>query len=155
MRRFLLVIGLLLLPTSVLAAGWESGMVEDEGGPVMQAWVEGEGGGDVPPELRMMCFDQVNLRYSMGSGPAEGAEMPTEPLDFVFDFGTQKVTLSMQMEEMDGAFAAYIPKTDPTIDLLKSGSAVTVNDPTGLYHPQEFPLSGSSRALATLVKSCS
>ena len=152
--RLLLLVVALLLPTSTLAAGWESGMVEDEGGPSMQAWVSSEGTGDFPPELRMMCFDQVNLRYGMGSGIPEGVEMPTDPLDFVLDFGTEKVKLSMQFEEMDGAFAAYFSKTDPTLALLKSSPSVTVSDPTGLYHNETFSLSGSSKAIAALLASC-
>jgi hypothetical protein len=120
--RPLLALPLLLLATSALA-GWESGMVEDEGGPTMMAWVEGEGG-DVPPELRMMCGDQVNLRYGMGSGPGEGVAPGGEPLPFTFDFGDATITLDMQYEEMDGAHAAYFAVDAPILGLLRShGSA--------------------------------
>ena len=60
----------------------------------------------------------------------------------------------MQYEEMDGAFAAYFPMDDKIIDLFKSAATVIVNDPTGLYRVQAFPLTGSSEALDTLLKQC-
>ena len=85
MRRLLLCSVFALLPTAAFAAGWESGMVEDEGGPAMMAWVYGEGG-DVPPELRMLCGDGVSLRYGMGSGPGEETEPPMDPLTFDIRF---------------------------------------------------------------------
>ena len=153
MRRFLLCLPLLLLPATAHAAGWESGMVEDEGGPVMQAWVEAAGG-DVPPELRMMCGDGVMLRYGFGSGPGEDVALPDTPQKFAFDFGDQTITLSMQLEEMDGMFVAYFPATDPILAALKSAASVTVSDPTGTWHPQAFPLTGSSRAIDAVLKTC-
>jgi hypothetical protein len=150
--RPLLALPLLLLATSALA-GWESGMVEDEGGPTMMAWVEGEGG-DVPPELRMMCGDQVNLRYGMGSGPGEGVAPGGEPLPFTFDFGDATITLDMQYEEMDGAHAAYFAVDAPILGLLRSHGSVTVDDPTGTWRAQEFTLTGSSAAIAALLATC-
>jgi len=44
----LIVLPAAMIASTALGAGWESGMVEDEGGKVMQAWVYG-GTGDVPP----------------------------------------------------------------------------------------------------------
>ncbi|MEO6012442.1 MAG: hypothetical protein ABIQ30_02510 [Devosia sp.] len=153
MRRLFLAAAFAAISTASLAAGWQSGMVEDEGGPVMQAWVDGDGG-DVPPELRLMCGDQINVRYSFGSGPGEeGREYP-DPLKFDFDFGTETKTLTMQYEEMDGAFAAYIDTKDPFVALLKSGTGVRVSDPTGTWHDQLFPLQGSSKAVDAVLKSC-
>jgi hypothetical protein len=64
------------------------------------------------------------------------------------------VTLDMQYEEMDGAYAAYFPKDDNIIDLFKSAATVIVDDPTGLYQVQAFPLTGSSDAFDTLLKQC-
>ena len=69
----LTVVPAVLIATASLGAGWESGMVEDEGGPVMQAWVLADDG-DVPPELRMMCGDEVMLRYGQGTSLGEGVE---------------------------------------------------------------------------------
>ena len=42
MRLLVAIVPLVFLAAPALAAGWQSGMVEDEGGPVMQAWVEGD-----------------------------------------------------------------------------------------------------------------
>ena len=80
----------LTIASASLGAGWESGMVEDEGGSVMMAWVYGTGG-DVPPELRMMCGDQVNLRYGQGTGPGEGVEPIRDPVNVTFDFGDDMI----------------------------------------------------------------
>ena len=33
----------------------------------MMAWVYATEGGDAPPELRMICGDQVSLRYGQGA----------------------------------------------------------------------------------------
>ena len=154
MRPILFLLASLLIASPASAAGWQSGMVEDEGGPVMQAWVEGEGG-DVPPELRMMCGGEVNIRYGFGSGPGEGVEPAADPLTFTFDFGTQSVRLDMQHEEMDGMFAAYVAPDAPIISLLKSGTSVSIDDPTGTWHAQDFALAGSSAAIARVLASCS
>lgn len=154
MRRLIIALAIASIPGLALAGAWDSGMVEDEGGPAMMAWVYGEGGGDVPPELRMMCGDGMGLRYGMGSGPGEGIEPIMDPLDFEFDFGTEKLVLEMQYEGMDGMYAAYFPMTAKVIGLLKSSSGVRVSDPTGTYHAQPFSLEGSSRAIDALLKTC-
>jgi hypothetical protein len=153
MHRIVLAAAFASLSSAALAAGWESGMVEDEGGPAMMAWVYGEGG-DVPPELRMMCGDGVNLRYGQGSGPGEGIKPVMEPLTFTFDFGAAKVPLSMQYEDMDGMFAAYFGPDAPILALLRSSSTVTVDDPTGAWHEQDFTLQGSVKAIAALLATC-
>ena len=153
MRRLILALALLGLPSMAFAAGWESGMVEDEGGPAMMAWVYGEGG-DVPPELRMMCGDGVNLRYGFGSGPGEGVEPAMEQLTFTFDFGSEAIPLSMQYEGMDGMFAAYFAPDAPILGLLRSAATVTVDDPTGTWHEQSFTLAGSGKAIGALLATC-
>lgn len=136
-----------------LGAGWESGMVEDEGGPVMMAWVYGTGG-DVPPELRMMCGEQLNLRFGQGSGIGEGGEPMTGPVGFTFDFGDDAISLDMQYEEMDGMYAAYVPKDSLIVGFLRSADSVAVDAPTGPWAVEEFTLSGSSKAIAAVLKSC-
>jgi hypothetical protein len=153
MRRLLPLFAVLMFTVPASAAGWESGMVEDEGGPVMMAWVYGEGG-DVPPELRMMCGDGVNLRYGQGSGPGEGVEPIMEPQIFTFDFGADKLTLEMQYEGMDGMYAAYFPTDSLILGLLRTGASVSVDDPTGTWKVQPFTLEGSSDAIGAVLKSC-
>jgi hypothetical protein len=146
----------LLLTSPVMAAGWTAGMIEDEGGPVMSASVSGEGG-DVPPLLLMECTGEagVMLRYSFGSGPGESVELPTDAFPFTFAFGNgQTATLSMQYEDMDGAYAAYFSSDEPVVAMLRSGKNLTVSDPTGVWHDQAFPMTGSSKAIAELLAGC-
>ena len=80
----------------------------------------GEVGLDFLPAL-------LNLRYGFGSGPGEGIEPIMDPLTFTLDFGTEKVPLKMQMEEMDGMFAAYFASDAPIVALLKSATTVSIN----------------------------
>jgi hypothetical protein len=143
----------LTLATTSLGAGWESGMMEDEGGPVMQAWVYATNG-DVPPELRMMCGDQVMLRYGQGTSLGEGVEPIRDPVDFTFDFGDDLISLSMQYEEMDGAYAAYFEPDALILGFLRSADSVTVDVPSGPWPVQEFTLQGSSKAIAAVLKTC-
>lgn len=150
----LVVVPAALIASTALGAGWESGMVEDEGGPVMMAWVHSAQGGDVPPELRMFCGDQVSLRYGQGPLP-EGSEPIMEPVTFTFDFGDDMLTLDMQYEGMDGMYAAYFPPDSLIIGYLRSEDSVAVDVPTGPWPVQEFSLEGSSRAIAAVLKTCS
>jgi hypothetical protein len=129
-------------------------MQEDEGGPVMMAWVYGAEGGDVPPELRMMCGDQVNLRYGQGATREGESEPITEPVSFTFDFGDDVVSLDMQYEEMDGMYAAYVPTDALIVGYLRSKGGVAVDAPSGPWPVQEFTLEGSSKAIAAVLKSC-
>jgi len=154
MRRLLLVIALLLLPAAAFAAEdkWTAQMEEDEGGPVMVASIDGPAVGDVVPSLRMMCAgdEGVNLRFSTS---AESAE-PGSEADFLFENESTQVTKHMQLEDMDGAFAAYFPPSDPLLALLKTGDQVSVSETAGNYPAQTFPLKGSSKAIAALLKTC-
>jgi hypothetical protein len=149
----LVVLPAAMVASTALGAGWESGMVEDEGGKVMQAWVYG-GSGDVPPELRMMCGDQVVLRYGQGTSLGEGVEPIRDPVDFTFDFGDDLISLPMQYEEMDGAYAAYFEPDALIIGFLRSADSVAVDVPNGPWPVQEFTLEGSSKAIAAVLKSC-
>jgi hypothetical protein len=148
----LTVVPAALIASASLGAGWESGMVEDEGGSVMMAWVYATGG-EPAPELRMFCGDQVSLRY--GQGPAgEGTEPIMEPVSFTFDFGDDMISLDMQYEEMDGMYAAYFAPDSLIIGYLRSEDSVAVDVPTGPWPVQEFSLAGSSKAIAAVLKSC-
>lgn len=154
--RIAVALGLALVATESPAADWTAEIVEDEGGPRMMASVVGPGtGSDYPPELFMFCgaAGEVNLRYAFSAG--EGVELPIdEPLPFTFEFGTGAVTLDMQYEGMDGAYAAYFPADHRIIELLKSAATVIVDDPTGKFRVQAFPLTGSSDAIDTLLARC-
>ena len=149
----LTVLPAVLIASASLGAGWESGMVEDEGGPVMMAWVHGEGG-DVPPELRMMCGDQLMLRYGQGTSLGEGVEPIRDPVDFTFDFGDDMISVPMQHEEMDGMYAAYFEPDALIVGFLRSAVSVAVDVPNGPWPVQDFTLQGSSKAIAAVLKSC-
>ena len=155
MRRLLLAVPFALIASTTLGAGWESGMQEDEGGSVMMAWVFGAQGGDVPPELRMMCGDELVLRYGQGAAP-EGAPDPIidTPVSFTFDFGEDILSLDMQYEDMDGMYAAYFPTDSLIVGFLRTEDSVAVDAPSGPWPVQEFTLEGSSKAIAAVLKSC-
>lgn len=155
-RSICFCIGLLpVLALPALAAEWTAEIVEDEGGPRMMASVTGPGSGEAfPPEIFIFCgaSGEVNLRYAFSVG--EG-ELPFDgPVAFTFEFGSGSARLDMVFEEMDGAFAAYIPVDHEIVGLLRSAATVIVDNPTGLYHVQAFPLTGSSAALDTLLAAC-
>ena len=155
MRRLFLTVPLSLFAASSFAAGWESGLQEDEGGPVMMAWVYAAEGGDGAADLVMYCFDQMILRYGQGVLP-QGAPDPVveQPVSFAFRFGDDTVTLDMQLEEMDGKYAAYVPTDAPIIGYLRSAASVTVGATDGLWPAQEFTLQGSSKAIAAVLGTC-
>lgn len=152
MRRALLCLALFMLPTAAFADGWTAQMEEDEGGSVMVAQVLATPQGDVTPALVMMCGDtgQVNLRYSMPIGDGE----PAREADFLFENESTQAKLHMGFEEMDGAFAAYVAKSDPIVTLLQTGEEVFVSESSGNYPAQTFTLKGSSKAIATLLRAC-
>jgi hypothetical protein len=152
MRRLLLAVPFALVATTALAA-WESGMVEDEGGEVMMAWVYGANTGANPPELRMFCGGQVSLRFGQG-GTGEGVEPIRDPVAFSFDFGDESETIDMQYEEMDGMYAAYLEPDAPVIGLLRSADSVAVDAPSGPWPVEEFTLTGSSKAISAVLRTC-
>jgi hypothetical protein len=60
----------------------------------------------------------------------------------------------MIYEDMDGAFVAYFPQADPLIALLENGSDVFVSESSGNYAAQSFSLTGSTKAIAKVLKAC-
>ena len=152
MRRALLCLALMMLPTTALADGWTAEMEEDEGGPALVASVSAAAVGDVTPELFMMCAgsEGLNLRYvSSADTVADGSEA-----DFSFENENSKLTKHMKLEEMDGAFAAYFQPSDPMVALLQTGDDVLISESTGNYPAQTFTLTGSSKAIGKLLKTC-
>ena len=154
MRYTVLCFALMLLPTAAFAAEgrWTAEMQEDEGGPAMVASVSAKPVGDLTPTLSLMCAgtEGVNLRYEMPMGDAE----PASEADIMLKTDKAEITQHVVFEEMDGAFAAYFQPTDPTIDLLKTGKEVVVSVSPGKGPALTFPLTGSSKAIDTLLKSC-
>ena len=153
MRRAVLCFALMLLPATAHAAdAWTAQMEEDEGGSVMVASVDADASGGVTPGLRVMCAgDQgVNLRYLTVQDTVE----PGSEADFQFENESIKATKHMAYEEMDGAFAAYFPKTDSIIHLLENGDEVFISESSGNYPAQTFQLKGSSKAIGKVLAGC-
>jgi hypothetical protein len=138
---------------SAADSGWIAQMQEDEGGPVMVASVSAAADGDVTPELELMCAgDQgVNLRYLSSADTVS----PGSEADFSFENENSKIAVHMLYEEMDGAFAAYFPPSDPMVAFLQTGDEVFISEASGNYPAQTFTLKGSSKAIAKLLKTCS
>jgi hypothetical protein len=151
MHRLLLALALIALPAAAHAEGWTAQMQEDEGGPVLVASVTAEAVGDFTPTLRLLCDgDTLVLRYEMAS--QDGA--PGSAGDFRFENEHDQVTLHMLYEAMDGAFAAYVPLTDPVIPLLETGADLFISETGGNYPAQSFSLEGSTRAIETVLEQC-
>ena len=154
MRRLLLCL-VLLLPNAAFAAdtGWTAEMEEDEGGPVMVASVTAEAADpSTAPSLRMMCAgsDGVNLRYT----PPSNTGQPGDTADFTFENEVSQLTLHLVYEDMDGAFATYVPPSDPILELLRTGTDVEISYSSGNSPAQDFSLKGSSKAIGKLLKTC-
>ncbi|MEO6633978.1 MAG: hypothetical protein ABIN41_00040 [Devosia sp.] len=143
-------------PAQAASDVWTAAMQEDEGGEVMTAWVDGVAteGAEFPPSLRMICFDQVNLRYDMGDLPDDQYPVPGDEHDFTLRSGQTEVTLHMLYEDMDGAFAAYFGKTDPALDLLRAGDNVEITAAADKYPPLSFTLNGAAVAIDALLAAC-
>jgi hypothetical protein len=154
------IAALLLSAAPVLAASdtWTAEMQEDEGGPVMTAWVDGTGaaGDAIPPAIRIMCFDEVSFRFDPGVvAEGEGAMTPGNEADLLLKTDKAELTRHALYEDMDGALAVYVPKDDALIDMLRTGATIDISVPERAAFPvRTFTLKGSSAALATLFASC-
>lgn len=159
MRRLLrsvIAVSLTFTGCTAAVAAWHSGMIDDEGGQVFEAYVE-TGDAEIPTALRLQCLadSQIGVRYGYGSDMSADVELPAEvPLRFTFTIDGTRWTIPMRLEEMDGAFAAYMSTGDEFFTALASGSELSIDDPTGLYHPVRFTLDGSGRALGALLDLC-
>lgn len=153
MRRALICLCFVLVPCAAQAAdGWAAAMQDDEGGQALVASVTGDPDGDVMPTLSIQCGGSqgVMLRYLLSADAGStGGEA-----DFLFENGGQQARLHMIYEDMDGAFAAYFPKTDPMIALLETGDDVYISEASGNYAAQSFSLKGSTKAISKALKGC-
>ena len=155
MRRVVLCLAVTMSlagPAMAADGGWTAQMQDDEGGPVMVASVSAAANGDITPELELMCAgnEGVNLRYLSSAETVS----PSSEADFSFENEASKITLHMQYEDMDGAFAAYFPPKDPMVSFLQTGDEVSISEASGNYPAQTFTLKGSSKAIAKLLKTC-
>ncbi|MDO9418997.1 hypothetical protein [Pararhizobium sp.] len=150
------LLALSLVTSTALAqeqcGSWSAAMQEDEGGPQMTASVCSTKGGN-PGHILLVCGQpgDVGFRYL----PGHVAQAPTDVPNFKGAFhltsegGTVNTMLSY--EEMDGAYTTYVKTGHDLITVLKSGKEVTM---TGPFKPESFSLTGSSKAIDTLIKAC-
>lgn len=152
MRRVALCLMLLLLPSAAFAGGWTAQMEDDEGGPTMVASVSADADGAVTPELRLMCAgdEGVMLRYLTAADTVQ----PGSEADFLFENENSQLTEHMVYEDMDGAFAAYFPPSDPIVEFLRTGQEVFISESSGNYPAQSFSLKGSTKAINALLQTC-
>lgn len=155
MRRVVLCLAVMASFSGAAVAadgGWTAEMQEDEGGSVMVASVSAAPVGDVTPVLELMCAgsEGVNLRYLSSADTVS----PGSEADFSFENENSKLTKHMLYEDMDGAFAAYFQPSDPMVSFLQTGDEVFVSEASGNYPAQTFTLTGSSKAIAKLLKTC-
>jgi len=145
------------LPALAASDIWTAEMQEDEGGPVMTAWVDGTGaaGDAIPPAIRIMCFDEVSFRFDPGVVAGGDAMAPGDEADLLLKSDKAEITRHALYEDMDGALAVYVPRDDALISMLRAGTKVDIAVPARASFPiRTFTLKGSSAALATLFASC-
>ncbi|MEQ1770819.1 MAG: hypothetical protein ABL879_13360 [Devosia sp.] len=148
---------ILALPAAAATDTWTAEMQMDEGGEVMVAYVDGAGNdGDVPqPVIRMMCFDQLMLRYEVGVMSDDHYRQAGDETDLTFKTDKGEAVVHVVLEDMDGAFAAYFGKDDPVIGLLRGGSTLEVSAPKLTEYPtRTYTLNGAGAALDTLFTGC-
>ena len=152
MRRLLIVLALALWPAAAFADGWTAEMQDDEGGQVMVASVAGDPNGKLTPMLEVECAGTQGVMLRYLASTEQGT--PGDKVSFLFENESKQVTLDMSYEDMDGAFAAYFPKTADIITLLENGPDVTISDSSGNYPAEAFPLQGSTKAITKVLKAC-
>lgn len=129
--------------------GWSAQMEDDEGGPVMVA-SSCESDTDSGPAFRLLCGDQINIRYD---GFGMDANLPA-PSTLVLTSDGKSLKAEVVYEEMDGALAAYVDMNSPIISMLKTGSEVGVTFKGVSLPPRMVSLKGSTIAIDKLISAC-
>ena len=133
-------------------ATWTAEMLEDEGGPVLTAWVCDARRPDA--QLLLTCAaDEIWIRYDLSAGSEASPELG-ETVDVTFTTGQGSATLAMPYQEMDGRHAADVGVDAPLVGLLRDGDRVTIRDAAGRYPERSLSLAGSSGAIGTLLAAC-
>jgi hypothetical protein len=147
------LVALVFMATPAMAGGpWIAEMIEDEGGEVLMAHVDGDAG-EPPPSLWIACADTVMIRYDAGSG-SPGVEPGTEAT-LVFDTGKARAELPTINEGMDGMWAGYVARDHPVLAALKGGAEVTISDAKGTLPAATLTLAKSAAAIDAVLKGCS
>jgi len=141
-------ITLQILPAAAGSCSWSAKMEEDEGGSVMTASVCG--GAKQDAYLMLTCLRQPILSYDLGPAGQQLEPGISASFDFVADGKT--VTKKLDLEAMYNYFTVQLKPSDPLLALLKGKGDVTVS--SAKYGQNGFPLTGSSKAIAKVLASC-
>lgn len=104
-------------------------------------------------ELYVLCGgdNALSVRYL----PAMDQEPEGDgKADIRWTAAGETISLSMQFEADDGAFAAYPAISDRIVELLRTADSIQAVSSDGKYGPHRFTLAGSSKAIAAARKSC-
>jgi len=108
---------------------------------------------DKKSELLIECGgpNKISVRYI----PYRDVE-PEGNSSFMVDWTAAGETISLKMpyEADDGALTDYPDMSDRIVELLKTADRITARSTDGKYGPDDFTLSGSSKAIAIVRKSC-
>lgn len=145
---------LLVAAGAALAEGTPAWFADEDASPVRAKW--GIRGTDaVGFEILCLAPGEVSLRPALFA-VAEPASAPTVRFDV--DGSRYERPASLAYSERDGAFqaTAVVGRTDPLIDALRRGTAVTYDFEPPLREGDAFTvsLSGSAKAIDTALAGC-
>lgn len=133
-------------------ATWAAEMLEDEGGPVLTAWVCAADRPDA--QLLLNCTaNRAFIRYDLAAG-AEASPELEEVVDVTFTTEQGEASLPMSYQAMDGRHATDVAADAPLMVLLRGGDGVTIRDVAGRYPERSLSLTGSAAAIGTLLAAC-
>lgn len=131
---------------------WTAAMEQREEGKAMTASVCATGA-DRDNILELVCFgDQINVRYLVMI--KNDAEPKFQMQGVVFQSGNKRRLISMAYEGLDGAFAAYLPKSHPLFEMLMSGDQLELSATRDKLRVPAFTLRGSRKAISLVMSRC-
>lgn len=154
----------ILLTTFVLAATpawaascqkWAATVEEEEEGPTLTAHVCATA--DPDATLNLSCGDAGQLRLVLVT--EVGDDFPPDgnmefKARFEFSAGSDRQTLTLHYEAMDGIMAGEVDRKGAIVAMLKGKTPVRLVDTTGHLGPLDFAVTGADKAIVRLDKSC-
>lgn len=150
MRRLLLSLVIVALPLGAMGAEWKVELEADEGGDIFTAEILLDEG----PELRVICAEGVGRVVFDRGEAAEPKARIGDKSDFAFESETGRVVLSLAYQEVNGSFAGRYERGDGLLNLLQTGTTLTITDTGEKFGQQEFPLTGAAKVVAPLGAQC-
>lgn len=119
-------------------------------GEAMNARTCSEGTGPAS-DFEISCSgSELNLRFM----PRLAGDYVGEAQDFLFSAGSASRLVFLGFEGLDGAFATNLDPRHPIFEMMKAGAVLTVSDPRRVLSDYRIALSGSRKALDTVIASC-